>query len=423
MDNFNAARSLLHKFKGDAYIHGLGVLPQTGELAAQLGKRAALVRDSFPGAESLIETITASLLKAGVELCGTIQGASPNAPREDVQRIRTELARLNPELVISFGGGSTIDAVKAASVLSAFNGDVEQFFGTGLVTQLLRDSQKKLLPHLAIQTAASSSAHLTKYSNITDLSIAQKKLIVDDAIVPPRAIFDYEVTFDAPLSLTADGAMDGFSHCLEVLYSAVGKPNYAQIRDVAQVGISLVAEYLPSVIRQSHDPEGREGLGLATDLGGYSIMLGGTNGAHLTSFSLVDVLSHGRACAMLNPYYTVFFAPAIQEPLRMVGSIFHAAGFITTDLDRLHGRELGLAVAEGMLALEQSIGFPYRLSDVPGFSDEHISRALTAAKNPQLKMKLENMPVPLTAETVDEYMLPILEAAKTGQLANIKNVP
>ncbi len=107
----------------------------------------------------------------------------------------------------------------------------------------------------------------------------------------------------------------------------------------------------------------------------------------------------------------------------MVGSIFHAAGFITTDLDRLHGRELGLAVAEGMLALEQSIGFPYRLSDVPGFSDEHISRALTAAKNPQLKMKLENMPVPLTAETVDEYMLPILEAAKTGQLANIKNVP
>ena len=423
MDNFNAARSLLHKFKGDAYIHGLGVLPQTGELAAQLGKRAALVRDSFPGAESLIETITASLLKAGVELCGKIQGASPNAPREDVQRIRTELARLNPELVISFGGGSTIDAVKAASVLFAFNGDVEQFFGTGLVTQLLRDSQKKLLPHLAIQTAASSSAHLTKYSNITDLSIAQKKLIVDDAIVPPRAIFDYEVTFHAPLSLTADGAMDGFSHCLEVLYSAVGKPNYAQIRDVAQVGISLVAEYLPSVIRQSHDPEGREGLGLATDLGGYSIMLGGTNGAHLTSFSLVDVLSHGRACAMLNPYYTVFFAPAIQEPLRMVGSIFHAAGFITTDLDRLHGRDLGLAVAEGMLALEQSIGFPYRLSDVPGFSDEHISRALTAAKNPQLKMKLENMPVPLTAETVDEYMLPILEAAKTGQLANIKNVP
>jgi len=30
-------------------------------------------------------------------------------------------------------------------------------------------------------------------------------------------------------------------------------------------------------------------------------MIGGTNGAHLTSFSLIDVLTHGRACAMLNP--------------------------------------------------------------------------------------------------------------------------
>ena len=46
-------------------------------------------------------------------------------------------------------------------------------------------------------------------------------------------------------------------------------------------------------------------------------MIGGTNGGHLTSFSLVDVTSHGRACALTNPYYTVFFAPAIEPALRL----------------------------------------------------------------------------------------------------------
>ncbi len=46
----------------------------------------------------------------------------------------------------------------------------------------------------------------------------------------------------------------------------------------------------------------------------------------------------------------------------------------------------------------------------------------TAAKHPQLKMKLENMLVPMTAEMVDEYMGPILQAARTGNLALIKNV-
>jgi alcohol dehydrogenase len=38
-------------------------------------------------------------------------------------------------------------------------------------------------------------------------------------------------------------------------------------------------------------------------------------------------------------------------------------------------------------------------------------------------MKLENMPVPLTAEMVDQYMGPILRAARDGDLSLIKNVP
>lgn len=61
-------------------------------------------------------------------------------------------------------------------------------------------------------------------------------------------------------------------------------------------------------------------------------MVGGTNGGHLTSFSLVDVLSHGRACAMMNPYYTVFFGPAIEDPLRMLGEIYRNAGLTSADI-------------------------------------------------------------------------------------------
>jgi alcohol dehydrogenase len=55
-------------------------------------------------------------------------------------------------------------------------------------------------------------------------------------------------------------------------------------------------------------------------------------------------------------------------------------------------------------------------------TDAHIERALTAAKNPQLKMKLQNMPVPLTAEMIDEYMGPILAAARDGDLSLIRSV-
>jgi len=423
MSSFDRARQLLREFKGDAYLHGMGVLPQVGKVTAKMGKRAALVGDVFPGADAFIKTIKESLAATGVQLLGEIKGAGPNAPREDLTRITAELTLLDPDVIVGFGGGSTLDAVKSAEVLRTLGGSIEDYFGTGLVTQALADSGKNLRPFVAIQTAASSGAHLTKYSNITDVDTGQKKLIVDEAVVPARPVFDYQVTYGAPPALTADGALDGIAHSLEVLYSAVGKPNYLQTEEVARETIELVVEHLPRVMDNPRDAKGREALGLATDLGGYAIMLGGTNGGHLTSFSLVDVLSHGRACAIMNPYYTVLFAPAIEQPLRLVGSIFKQAGYTDADIESLTGRDLGMAVADAMIAFAKAIGSPVTLDEVPGFADEHVERALTAAKNPQLKMKLENMPVPLTADMVDEYMGPVLQAARTGNLDIIKNVP
>jgi alcohol dehydrogenase class IV len=423
MNQFHQARSLLREFKGDVYLHGLNVLNQVGEKTAQLGYRAAIIRDSFPGAEAWLDTIRESLEANGVTCLGEMAGPKPNAPRKDLNRIAKWLKDLDPDVIVSFGGGSTIDVTKTAEVLRTLVGDIENYFGTGLVTQALKASGKVLTPHVAIQTAASSGAHLTKYSNITDLNTSQKKLIVDEAIVPVQPVFDYDVTVGAPSNLTVDGALDGIAHSLEVLYGVAGKSNYESVKAVAEESIRLVVEYLPQALAEPQDSLAREALGLATDLGGYAIMLGGTNGAHLTSFSLVDVLSHGRACAIMNPYYTVFFAPAIQEPLKVVGKILATAGYSSARVEHLEGRELGIAVAEAMITFEKAVGMPVTLGEVPGFSDLHIQRALTAAKNPQLKMKLENMPVALNANMVDEYMGPVLQAAKNGDLSLIRNVP
>jgi alcohol dehydrogenase class IV len=413
---FDDAISLIREFKGNSYVHGLGVLPQAGALAAQLGARAVLVRDPFAGFDAPVDDLLNSLRAAGVEIAGAVPGAAPNAPIEDLLRISAELTRLNPQVLVSFGGGSTIDCTKAAEVLRTLGGSIDSYFGMGLVTEKLKQTGLSLSPHLAIQTAASSAAHLTKYSNITDLSCGQKKLIVDDAIIPARALFDYEITLSAPASLTADGALDGLSHCLEVYYGATGKPNFDLVQKVALAAISLIADALPRAIAHPSDRDARLALGLATDLGGYAIMIGGTNGAHLTSFSLVDILSHGRACALMNPYYTVFFSPAIQDQLKALAPILCPASAT------LSGRPLAVAVAEAIIGLQRSVGNPATLDEVPGFTEQHITRALTAAQNPQLRMKLENMPVPLTPELVDPYMGPVLQAARAGDLSVIRNI-
>lgn len=425
MDICEKAKILLKNWKGDSYTFGIGVLDSIGFIVKQFGNRTLVISDVL--FEEINKRVIISLKKSGVEIIpeNIIAGAKPNAPREDVYRLESYILHFKPDSLVVIGGGSGIDAVKAANVLFTLgevnSPEIETYFGMNMVSSALEKFDKTLLPVIAVQTSSSSGAHLTKYSNITDPVAGQKKLIVDKAIVPGFPVFDYGVTASMPLVLTIDGALDGIAHCLEVFYGCSDEL-YDQLKEICLIAIELVMANIKLVIKNPKDLKAREALGLATDLGGYAIMLGGTNGAHLTSFSLVDITSHGRACGIMNPYYTVFFAPAIEKQLRAVGGIFSKYGYIDDDLDKLKGRSLGICVAEGMIAFNVSVGMPKTLSELPGFTEEHVERILSAAKNPQLKMKLQNMPVPLTAENINEYMKPILIAAKVGDLNIIKSM-
>ncbi len=422
MINFEKAKKLLVEFKGSNYLFGVGVLKNTGRIACSIGEKVLLVRGTFPESDNFVREIIDSLIRSNLVLLDEIKGAGPNAPRGDLYRITEKIISTYPDLVISFGGGSTIDGVKSAIVLSTLGGSIDDYFGTGKVTEVLNSSNKRLIPHIAIQTVASSAAHLTRYSNITNVKTAQKKLVIDEAIVPGWPVFDYKVTYKTPRNLTSDGALDGMSHMLEALYGAEGKPTHKKLEDIAKVGIGLIIKHLPKLINDPDDSTSRNALCLATDLGGYSIMIGGTNGGHLTSFSLVDILSHGRACAILNPYYSVFFAPAIEDSLRTVGDILRKYGLTDEKIRSLKGRKLGIAVARAFFRFYGKIGFPVRLDQVKGFSHKHIEKALTAAKYPELESKLKNMPIPLDATMVDRDMKAVLEAAVSGNLELIKSV-
>jgi alcohol dehydrogenase len=434
-ESMERARQVLEAWKGEAYTFGENVLEATGKYAKTYGKKVILVVTGLghDWSEKPLEEVKSSLKENKVAF-EMINGARPNAPREDVYRISHQVARSKSKAIVALGGGSTIDAAKAAAVLNTYSpsevqkilgagageaDSIEPYFGTGMVTKIKEKTGRSVIPVIAVQTAASSGAHLTKYSNITDLVTGQKKLIVDDAIVPPASVFDYRITLDSPMNLTLDGGLDGIAHAWEVFMGASG-PSYEKVREVAQLCIHLIVYGLQRVKRDKRDLEGRIALGLGTDLGGYSIMLGGTSGPHLGSFSLIDILSHGRACALLNPYYTLLFAPVIEDQLKIVGAIFKEAGYIERETENLSGRNLGLAVAGGMIAFARDLDFPTTLKEA-GASREHIDRMLIAAKNPQLKMKLQNMPTPMDAEKgdVDRLMKPVLEAAFTGDLSVI----
>ena len=219
----NEARRLLREFKGADYAFGRGCLEQVGEMAVGVGRKVLVVANPSDWLKTVIGRVTTALTAQGIEICGLVPGARPNTPREDVHRIKAAILESQPDSLLAIGGGSTIDAVKAANVLASLDiiqPQLEDFFGVDRVSAALRNSGCTLLPLVAVQTAAASGSHLTKYANVTDLNSAQKKLIVDQALVPVKAVFDYDLTRSAPLEPTIDGVFDGIAHCLEVYYGA-----------------------------------------------------------------------------------------------------------------------------------------------------------------------------------------------------------
>lgn len=431
------AESLLKDWKGRNYTFGCGVLNTVGGFAREFGRKALLVGSSSNWALKPMDEIAKSLEENGLSYV-KISGARPNTPREDVYRIALQISMYKPDVIVAFGGGSTLDAVKASNILATFTPyEVERilgvpwseactinpYFGTGIVSKMKEATGRDLTPMVAVQAASSSGSHLTKYSNVTDPLAGQKKLIVDEAIVPKRAVFDYTVTLTTSESLTIDGALDGFSHLWEVFIGASGKPYFEKTKQLVEVGVRLIIKSLKILKTDWANLQARIGLGLGTDLGGYAIMVGGTSGPHLGSFSLVDVLTHGRACGILNVYYTFFFTPVIQEQLKILGLILSEEGFVTEDISKIEGLNLGMAVAKGLARLLEFLRVPTSLAKA-GATEIHVERMLNAAKDPALRMKLLNMPIPLNPERgdIEKYMKPLLEAAFKGRLEDVKIV-
>lgn len=417
------AYELLRSWKGENYIFGLNVMQELGALVRRFGTNALVVCSGRHSRE-LIQQGLDSMARSGVRMVteGCVPGAKPNTPREDVYRLESYILRYQPDCVVAIGGGSTIDACKAAIVLAAYSAqitpDIEHYFGTGIVSGIEQRLGRKRIPLVAVETAASSGAHLTKYANVTDPAAGQKLLIVDPAITPDAALFDYGITVSVPMGTTLDGALDGIAHTFESFCGA--KPeNYALLEKLAVTCLDLTLENAPRLRHDPHDVHARESLGLATDLGGYAIMVGGTSGAHLTSFSLVDLAAHGAACGIMNPYYAVLYSPAIQPQMKVIRAVLEKHGFVAPNTARLTGRALTEAVAAGMIAFGKSIHAPTKLTDLEGFSEKHVQRILTAAKDPSLSMKLQNMPVPMTAEDVVPYMESVIRAAMDGDLSGI----
>ncbi|MHA1792026.1 MAG: iron-containing alcohol dehydrogenase family protein [Promethearchaeota archaeon] len=403
------AEEIIKDWKLTEITFGEGTLNKAGTKAKELGIKKALI---VIGGGSVIKNgylakLEESLNNSEIEH-ELFQGVEPNPSIETIYRIALKALFSKIDGFIGLGGGSTLDAVKAANILVTLKADdIHPFFG---VNQVQETFKNELMPFLAIPTTAGTSAEVTKYSNVTDLKIGVKKLISDPTIIPKKAIVDPALTLSCPKRLTRVVGLDTLTHLMEGYINNVHDNVDPKANERAIEGMRLVFKYLPRAIEDGSDIEARKMMSLACVLGGTVIVFKSTGGPHMNSFSWFSIMDHGEACAVMLPYYLAYYGKNIKKKLETIADL----------LGVQKKEDITRNVVEGLLHFYERIGQKTKLSEYESMSSRMIEKAIKDAA--QNQMKLDNMPRPIPANQVQNTLETILKGAWEGNIDEILKI-
>ena len=140
---------------------GKGAIRLLGPELQKMGiRRALLVTDRFLYDSGAAARVGQVLSDAGVEYA-VYYNVQPNPTVQVVNDCIAAARTLQVQLLVALGGGSAIDTAKAASIVVACGGTVEQYEGEN-------KSSKPGLPIVAVNTTAGTGSECTSFYIVTD---------------------------------------------------------------------------------------------------------------------------------------------------------------------------------------------------------------------------------------------------------------
>lgn len=289
-------------------VFGKGAAAElSGILERENIKKVMVIYDGGVKAAGIAEKVLAEVNKvAGIQVT-TFDQVEPNPSNQLVERICEIAKAAEVDGFVAVGGGSSIDAAKAANVLMTNPGPIGQYGGIGMV-------KNKLLPLVAIPTTAGTSSEITNVSALTDTEAVCKYVVIDNKLTPSYVIADPEYTRTMPKSVTAATGMDAITHAVESYISNMATPltRYNSIQ-----GLKIFYENLPKAVENGDDMEARENMMMGCVITGFGFSnanLGLVHGiAHTLSAHFG--LAHGMANAVVLPYVMAYNAPSCPDQM------------------------------------------------------------------------------------------------------------
>jgi alcohol dehydrogenase len=158
----------------------------------------------------------------GQRCAGAFSGISQHAPAAAVAAAASAASAARADLLISFGGGSPIDAAKAVAFALATGLDLNDPNAAARAREF-DPKVDALLPHLALPTTL-SAAELSGLAGFTTTDEREKVGLRSRALIPSSVIFDAVLSLPTPIGLWLSTGIRAVDHAVETVLAPASHP-------------------------------------------------------------------------------------------------------------------------------------------------------------------------------------------------------
>jgi alcohol dehydrogenase len=330
-------------------FYGPGALQSLGNVS---GKRALIVTDTIIRNLGLVEKVEQILENFNRSVYDQVE---PDPSRETVGKIFSQAREFEPDLIIGLGGGSSIDAAKAAWLLYE-HPDLDELSYSEVTRKAPQLALRQKARYVAIPTTSGTGSEATRAAVVTDRSVTPpfKGGWSSPHLVPDVAIVDPELTATMPPDVTANTGFDALIHAIECY--VLMRPSDL-VDSLSLYAARTICEWLPRAVADGSNITARLKMHLASLQAGMAFSNGRLGLVHGLAHMIGGEfhIPHGRANAfMLCPVFAFWFTARRAR----LASLAEALG--------LEGKD-ETAKTLNLLAflddLKQKVGIPLAIKD------------------------------------------------------------
>lgn len=343
-------------FYSPTLVFGEGALDHLETLE---GEKCFIVTDPGIKKAGLLDILMKTLEKAGKKW-QVFADVEPDPREETIYKAAEQCKAFEPDLIIGFGGGSSLDVAKGVWVLYEHPDftsidEIHPF-------QVLHTGRRAKL--IAVPTTSGTGAEatwaviITREEKGTHVKLEQG----NKAVIPTIAVMDPILPKKMPPSLTAATGFDALAHSVEGFISTWQNP----FSDAYSIhAVRLIFEYLPRAVKNGDDTEARENLHNAATMAGLSFGNSQVIIGHGMGHAIGAVLHvpHGAAVGLCLPYTMEYCMndPVSDETRKKFSLMAKAVGVADwKNSDSKAGRNL----VEKVKWLQKETGLPNSLKEM-----------------------------------------------------------